>query len=125
MLRSDVGRPAGEGRWVNLLPAARREARALRQRRARWMAASCASSVALGAAAIWFGVAGPVAGAAPLRLEARRGQVESLEARVAAGKASLARLRREALAREVIGLHPDWSILLHALAVWGDRKSVV
>jgi hypothetical protein len=102
---------------INLLPGELRDRWAVRKRRARW-------AVGLGAYAL---AAAGAAGAMALSGGQERWRMDSDEgraaARVSAAEEALAGVhkqlnehRRRLIASETVGVHPDWSLLLQALA---------
>lgn len=102
---------------LNLMPAALRERNALRRRRARWILGLSIYSCAAAAGGVTFALA---SGPEHWRLDTDEGRVA---ARVAAGEDALTSVhaqltdhRRRLIASETVGVHPDWSLLLQAIA---------
>lgn len=101
---------------INLIPAQRRTLTARRRRVRAWAAAcaGCALALALGAASFRLVRSVDPAGV--------RAQIDSAAARADAAEAELTRLVAQAREREraldaarIVGVHPDWSVLLRAI----------
>lgn len=102
---------------LNLMPARLRERNVLRRRRARWILGISIYSGAAAAGGVSFALA---SGPEHWRINSDEGRIAT---RVAAGEDALAAVhtqltdhRRRLIASETVGVHPEWSLLLQAIA---------
>lgn len=101
----------------NLLPRAlvvRQQAR--RCTRVWIMAAGVYTLAALGVCASISAVPSPARGNAAQRVAEVRSRIEASEKQTLAAKAASAKAARAIAARQAVGVHPDWSVLLSSLA---------
>lgn len=101
---------------INLIPAHRRTLAARRRRARAWAGVCAVCALALAFGAVSFRIVRSVDPAGV------RGQIESATERADAAEAELARLVAAAREREraldaarIVGVHPDWSVLLRAI----------
>jgi Tfp pilus assembly protein PilN len=80
------------------------------------MAAGVYTLSALGVCASISAVPSPARGNAAQRVAEVRSRIEASEKQTLAAKAASAKAARAIAARQAVGVHPDWSVLLSSLA---------
>jgi Tfp pilus assembly protein PilN len=103
---------------INLIPAARREAKRRRRQRNACIVACCAYGVLLAAAVgvAHFVLAGEDGESLAARLAKTEGQIDHAQQQAAATRAELAAQKATLEADRTVAEQPDWSILLALLA---------
>lgn len=103
---------------INLIPAARRDAKRNRKHRNACVAACCAYAVLLAAAVggVHLFLAGETGEPLSARLASAESQIERYQQQSTAARAELAAARATIEANRTVAEQPDWSILLALLA---------
>lgn len=110
----------------NLLPRALVARQQARRCGRVWMAAAGAYTLAaIGVCASIAAVPSPARGNAAQRVAEVRSRIEASEKQTLAARAVSAKAARAIAARQAVGVHPDWSLLLAGLAVVRGEKIVL